>query len=177
MPWEEHRTQTSGFTLIEIMVALIVIGIIAALVVPRTAVMNTVELKAAARNLAGTIHLVYNTAVMEKKYYRIVFDLEGQSYWVEEQDGKRFVRSSNELLGERLLADNIYFKRVTVMDRDCGEWCQVSLYFTPGGYVEEASIYLGIVDDNPVISVFTRPMTGTAALVMGEVTRAEWEEE
>jgi len=171
------RSASRGFTLIEIMVVLIVIGIIAALIIPRTSAMNTVQLKSAARNLAGTIHLVYSTAVIEKNYYRIVFDLESQTYWVEERSGQEFVKPTNDLLGERLLPDNIYLKRVTVSDRDCQEWCLISLYFTPGGYVEEASIYLGIVDDDPVASLFTQPMTGKAEIVMGDISRQEWEKE
>ena len=175
--WVEIKParREAGFTILEMVVVLAVIGLIAAVVVPRVGVMDGVQLKSSARNLTGTIRLTYATAVMKKKPYRICFNLEEQSYIVEEKSGDEYVPASDPLLGPRLLPDKVYFKRVVIMDRVCEGWCQEYLYFTPGGYVEEASLYLTLEDDDRVMSVFTRPMIGRAVIVMEEITREEWE--
>jgi prepilin-type N-terminal cleavage/methylation domain-containing protein len=166
-----------GFTLIEIAVVMVVVGIIAALVLPRIGMMNGVQLKSAAREMAGTIRITYAAAVMERTPYRIAFDFEHQMYWVERRSGDEYVKPTNDLLGSHTLPDNIFLKGVQVADRPFTDWPLEYLYFTPGGYVEEAAIYEGVVEDDPVISIFTQPFTGRATIVLGEMSRQDWERE
>lgn len=158
------------------MVVIAIIGIFAAIVVPRTGVMSVFQLRASARNLVGTIRLTYSTAVVNRSFYRICFDLEEQVYWVEKKEGDQYVKVEDPLLGERVLPDEVYFKRIEAADRVCDYMCQEYLYFTPGGYVEAAAVYLTLEEGSPVISVFTRPMIGKAVIVMEEISREEWEE-
>jgi general secretion pathway protein H len=164
----------AGFTLIEIAVVMIIVGIIAAMVLPRMGMMTGVQLKSAAREVTGTIRITYAAAVMERKPYRIAFDLNAQTYWVEERAGDEYVKPAADLLGTHVLPDNIYLKGIQIADRPFVDREVEFLYFTPGGYAEEAAIYLGVVDDDPVVSVFTHPFTGRATIVLGEMTRADW---
>lgn len=168
--------RNAGFTLVEIMAVVLVIAIMAAMIAPRLGAFDGAQLKSSSRNLVGTIRLTYSTAVMNKNTYRMVFDLTDHVYWIEERQGKKFVQTQHGMLAERVLPDNIYIRRVRVMDRECVENCREFLYFTPGGYVEEAAIQFGVVDDDRVITVFTRPMTGKAVIALGDVTREEWEQ-
>lgn len=173
-PQTANHKPEEGFTILEMLIVLVVIGLIAAIVIPRMGVMDGVELKSSARNLAGTIRLTYATAVVNKQPYRICFNLAEQSYNVQKKSGDEYVDAGG-MFQPRVLPEPVYFKKVQVMDRTCESWCAECLYFTPGGYVEEASIYLGIEDDNRAFTVFTRPMIGKAVIVPGEVTREEWE--
>jgi len=164
-----------GFSILEMVVVLALIGLIAAMVVPRVGLLDGVQLKASARNLSGTIRLTYATAVMKRTAHRIVFDLSEQTYRVEEQSGEEWTGVADPMLGERVLPGNVMFKKVEVMDRYCESFCEEYLYFTPGGYVEEAALYLTLDGDDRVFTVFTRPMTGRSVIVMEEMTREQWE--
>ena len=170
------QTGEHGFTLIEMMVVLMLIAIVAAVVVPRMGALEGANLKSSARNVAGAVRITYATAIVNKKPYRICFDLEDQTFSVEEKSGDEYVKAKDSLLGSRALPENIYFKKIEVMDRTCEDWCKEYLYFSPGGYVEEAAIYLTTEDGGRNISVFTKPMIGRAEIVLGEVAREEWEE-
>lgn len=169
-----NTTGRAGFTLVEILMVLFIIGIMAALVVPRIGIMDTVKLKTSARKIAGTIRITYNTAVLTKIPHRMVFDLENHVYWVEEKSGEEYVASSEDILQKRALPSTVYLDRVRIMDRSCETACKAYLYFTPGGYVEEAEIYLSDQNQEMAFTVLTRPMTGKAAIVAGVVSRAEW---
>ena len=172
----ETRRARRGFSLIELMVVLAVIALIVSLVIPQMSYVAGVEMKSAARNLVGAIRVTYAAAATRRNYFRMVFDLENQRYWVEERSGTEYVASTEPLLQPRTLSESIYLKRVEVGSEVCASACTVAIYFTPGGYMEEASIYLATADDARTVSVFTRPMTGRSQIVMGEVARKDWDE-
>lgn len=157
------------------MVVLLIIGIIAVVVIPRIATLGGVELNSTARSLVGTIRITYSTAVVKKKPYRLAFDLTQQAYWVEEKSGDEYIKPTDSLLGPRVIPETIYISQVAILDRDCVANCVEYLYFSPGGYVEEAAIQLATLDGEQVVSVFTLPMTGRAVIVPGNVSRADWE--
>lgn len=164
-----------AFTLIEILAVLFIIGIVGAIVIPRFTNLRGIQLRSSARDLAGTLHLVYNTAVVKHTPYRMVFDLDKHEYLVEEKAGEEYVAAAEPLLAARLLPETVIIKAVHVLDRHCSGPGKEYLYFSPGGYVEEAAIYLATADGGQVYSIFTQPMTGRAVIVPEEVTREEWE--
>lgn len=73
----------SGFTLIEIVVALAVIGLIMGVAVGQMDRIFELEMKKTSNRLASTIRYLYNKAAMDRMYIRLVLDIEEQSYWVE----------------------------------------------------------------------------------------------
>jgi prepilin-type N-terminal cleavage/methylation domain-containing protein len=160
-----------GFSLIEILVVVAIIALVAAVVIPQVSYLDGVQMKSAARTIAGAVRITYATAVTSRNYYRIVFDLNEHSYRVEKKSGDQYVAAEEPLLQGQVLPDSIYFKRVEVAGETClaDSSCTSVIYFTPGGYVEEAAIYIATVDDAMAISVFTRPMTGHCAILMGDV--------
>jgi prepilin-type N-terminal cleavage/methylation domain-containing protein len=167
-----------GFSLIEIMVVVAVIALVAAVVVPQVGYLDGVQMKSSARTIVGAVRITYATAVTSRNYYRMVFDLNEHSYRVEKKSGEQYVPATEPLLQGQTLPDSIYFKRVEVAGTSCvsDSNCTAVLYFTPGGYVEEAAIYIATVDDSQTISVFTRPMTGHCAILMGEVSLDQYQE-
>ncbi len=167
-----------GFTILEMLVVLVIIGLVAAVIIPRTGVLDGVELASSARNMVGTIRLTYSRAAISRMPHRIVFDLDEHSYWAEEKSGEEYAPSSEPMLDKRVLPGNVYLEEVRVVDRECGgSGCRIELYFTPGGYVEEASIYLVTENGDRTMSILTRSMTGKSVILPGKVTREEWENE
>lgn len=72
-----------GMTLIELLVAMAVVGIMLAVVVGGVRDFMDAEMKSEANKLASTIRYLYNKAVTDRLYLRIVYDFESQTYHVE----------------------------------------------------------------------------------------------
>jgi len=167
-----------GFSLIEIMVVVAIIALVAAAVLPQVTYLAGVQMKSSARTIAGAVRITYATAVTSRNYYRIVFDLNEHSYRVEKKSGNQYVLADEPLLQGQTLPDSVYFKRVEVAGQTCvsDANCTATIYFTPGGYVEEAAIYIATTDDALAISVFTRPMTGKSVILLGDVPFDQYKE-
>ena len=101
--------RSRGFTLIEIVVALALIGLLMGVAVGQMDRVFELEMKKTSNKLASTIRYLYNKAAMEKLYIRLVFDFEEQSYWVEatadpvvvvREDASTFAPKEGEKSGE-----------------------------------------------------------------------------
>lgn len=162
------RPSQSGFTLLELLAVLMVIGVILALVLPRVSVVSGANLRSQTRLLSGAIRLTYNLAVMNKKNFRLGFDLDQQSYWVEVRNGNEYVPVTNEILAPRTLPDGVWIREVLVADRACTHDClKEYIYFSPYGYVEEAAIYLTDDNETRAFTLLTQPMTGKVMILDG----------
>ena len=72
-----------GFTLLELIVAIALIGLLVGLAVPRLDRYLEIDMKKASNRLASTIRYLYNKSATERLYLRLVFDIGEQTYWVE----------------------------------------------------------------------------------------------
>ena len=72
-----------GLTLIEIMVVIALVATIMALGVTVINDVSDSDLKEASSRLSGTLKYVFNEAAIQKKYYRLVIDLDSQQYYAE----------------------------------------------------------------------------------------------
>jgi general secretion pathway protein H len=75
---------TSGLTLIEILVAMAIVGLIIGVSATGLRSVFNVNMKSAAGKLAGTLRYLSNKAVTDHRYIRVIYDLEAQTYSVEE---------------------------------------------------------------------------------------------
>ena len=91
----------SGFTLIEILVVIVLIGSFLLIAVPKFQDITDVNLKTSSRNLSGTIKYLYNEAVFKKNIYKLVFDLDNDEYWVEYLDGDEFKKIIDPILKKK----------------------------------------------------------------------------
>jgi len=62
----------SGFTLIEIAIVILVLGLFVTFALPKFSDIGEVELKSTARNLSTTIRYLYSEAAFKKKIYRSI---------------------------------------------------------------------------------------------------------
>jgi prepilin-type N-terminal cleavage/methylation domain-containing protein len=74
----------SGFTLIELLVALAIVGLIFAVAATGLRSVFSINLKSSAGKLAATLRYLSNKAVTDHLYIRVIYDLKGETYSVEE---------------------------------------------------------------------------------------------
>ena len=99
----------AGFTLIEVVVALALIGLIMGVAVGQMDRVFELDMKKTTNKLSSTTRYLYNKAAMEKLYIRLVLDFEEQTYWVEatadpvvvaKEEPRTFASSEEEKSGE-----------------------------------------------------------------------------
>jgi prepilin-type N-terminal cleavage/methylation domain-containing protein len=98
-----------GFTLLELMVVIVLIGGLIFIAVPSLRVLGGLDLKNEITKIAGLSSEVYALAAISGKTHRIVFDLENQAFWVEEKQGDAGVIAP-ELGYEDLMKERIELK-------------------------------------------------------------------
>lgn len=169
----------SGFTLIELMVVLLVIGLIATLVFPNFGSLELSQLKSEARRIQAEINLAYNLSIMEKTNYRLVFDLDKQCISAEKKQGPEYVPATNELLLEHCLPESVWIDELEVLDRNLFKAGKEYVYFSPFGYSEPARIYLTNESNEPGsgYTIFTEPATGEVTVYEGRLEYKDLEKE
>jgi general secretion pathway protein H len=90
------RASLSGFTLIEIIVVLAVVGLIMGLGIKGFRSLNRSDLRAASTHLAGSIRFLFDRASTTGKTHRLVLDIENGRYWAEASDDKFYVPRESE---------------------------------------------------------------------------------
>ncbi len=74
-----------GFTLIELSLVLVIIGVLLTLTVPRLGLLAESRLEAAASKLAATLSYLHEEAALRGRIYRVRFDLDRESWTVDAQ--------------------------------------------------------------------------------------------
>lgn len=77
-----------GFTLIEVLVTVIVLGIAAAMVVPTMLDTGTLSIQGAARRVVADILMAQNEAIAQRREMRLVFDPAGDRYGLFDANGQ-----------------------------------------------------------------------------------------
>lgn len=89
MPCRPRRNSVAhqGFTLIEILVVLVILGIAAAMVVPRITGMGDMQASGAARILLADMQYAQNEAIVTQKDVTVTFNTGNGSYVLSNTDG------------------------------------------------------------------------------------------
>jgi len=81
-----RRRAHSGFTLIEILVVLAIVGILAGLSIRGLRSLARSDLRASVSHLSGAIRYLFDRASTTGQYHRLVIDIETGRYWAEVSD-------------------------------------------------------------------------------------------
>lgn len=90
------RTRAGGFTLLEMMFVLGLVGLLSASVVTGFRSFAKSELRGSASKLAGAIRYLFDRASTTGKIHRLVFDFEAGKYWAEISDDRFFMPRERE---------------------------------------------------------------------------------
>ncbi|WP_338637254.1 type II secretion system protein [Spirobacillus cienkowskii] len=81
---KKYASEEFGFTLLEIIIVLALIGSIAAVVMPNLTLSVDSQMSSSLRNLTGQMRAAYDDAIFSGRMHRMVFDLSAGEYWVEQ---------------------------------------------------------------------------------------------
>lgn len=78
----------AGYTLIEVLIVVTIIGVAGAVVVPHMLDASTLGIQAAARTVIADLLYGQNEAVVQQRPRRVVFDTDAERYWLEDEEGQ-----------------------------------------------------------------------------------------
>jgi general secretion pathway protein H len=166
MPTSTAGKSTSGFTLLELAVVLCLLGLFAALLVPRLAGVGEGARRAELRRLAGTARYLYNEAVLTGREHRLVFDLDGGGYRSQRLEADGELVAAGGLGRGRRLSAGVRFTDVEVAGKGRFGSGEVTAEFSPSGWVPETVVHLEREGKEPV-TLRILPLTGVTELYEG----------
>ncbi|SRR5579884_404378 len=132
----------NGFTLLELMLVVFILGITALLIFPRVASFGAGDLKWTSRHFAGLIQHLAQESSSTKQTYRLYFNLENGAYWVASlRDSGEFVEMTDPMLARRVLPKEVSFEDVVTPQQGKVNEGEAFMQFYPVG-VENAWIHL-----------------------------------
>ncbi|MBV8451901.1 MAG: prepilin-type N-terminal cleavage/methylation domain-containing protein [Deltaproteobacteria bacterium] len=162
----------AGFTLLELAVVLLIIGLILAIAMPHFGGFQGAELRSEAHRLATRSHYLYQEAGAQKVLLRLNFDLNHSTYFVTRLDP---FAARPSFMPERGPAGGVVTMPADVRLRDV--WVEGSGVFRSG--IVRCQFYPGGIADAAVIHLFDRkgdvmtvgidPFDGTAAIIAGDL--------
>lgn len=139
----ERRGKGRGFTLLEIIVVMLVLGVTALLVIPRVASFSAGDFKRTLRHLSGAISFLTQESAATKETYRLYFNLDTNDYWAATVQGRGDTVTVHEsrIVKRRRLPAGMVFEDVITARRGKVSEGEVFAEFTPIG-IEAFTIHL-----------------------------------
>ena len=78
-----NRKNLRAFTLLELVIVITILALTATFVLPNISAIFGLGMKGACIEVGEMIRYTYNQAVIKNKVFRIVYDLENETYWIE----------------------------------------------------------------------------------------------
>lgn len=155
-----------GYTLIELSLIILLIGVILVFVLPKLGNIGDTKLRTTARQLAGKIQSLYDESVLKKKPYQIVFDITNRTYSFSQiSDEESSILSDSTQ--ETSLSDRVYIKDIVMETEGKITEGKVAIRFYPDGYVEKNTIHLS--DGKKDYTLATSPLSGKVKISEGYV--------
>jgi general secretion pathway protein H len=169
-PSARHRFGERGFTLIELGLVLLIIGIVLGLVVPRFQDRSRAELLSNVRRLAVTIHYLRDQAILDGRIYRLNYDLDQQRYWVtsvDEETGTDDYLPEEGTLGRGITLPSPVGISDVVLPLVAGKLYEGIAYthFYPDGYVDLTVVHMDNGQDAYTLRIDS--LTGRVYLTAG----------
>ncbi len=162
-------SHSKGFTLIELTIIIVILGVMLSLIIPRLGEIGEANLKRSARHLTGMIRFLRDESQATKAVYRLRFDVQAGRYWAEvmtvtSDKTVEFMKYSSAMGSEGSLSGQTTFRDVKVAGHPDDPYIQ----FTPDGWVENALIHLRDGDEKD-FTLIVNPLMGSTELRDGYV--------
>ena len=157
----DKKKRSAGFTLIETMVVVLLLGTFFSMAMPRLLGTGDANLRRASRGVITTIRYLHSRAAFEKRLYRLSFDLKAGQYWAEVLEGSEYRHDTNFSSARRELPSGISFLDIQT-ERTQGKVMpgrDAFIFFMPNGTVDSAVIHLK-ADRGAFFTLSTNPYTG-----------------
>ncbi|MEO5667543.1 MAG: prepilin-type N-terminal cleavage/methylation domain-containing protein [Bdellovibrionota bacterium] len=178
-----------GFTTIEVLLVIVLLGLIATTVIPNIAGLFRVGVKSSVRRFAALVKYSYDQSILTGRIHRIVLDMDKQSWKVEAAeagqlpiDSQKFgllpegMRESDRVTTEptfKVAGENLFDKMpngvkiVQVQSWRLGKDAvakkgSVSIYSYPSGFIDEVTVVLAEEgkEESQQFLVTTKSLTG-----------------
>lgn len=161
-PTTRSRHVAGGFTLIELCVVLVLVGVVLALVIPRYGgFLTRGSMRSEARRLAALVRYLRHEASRSGKVHYLSFDVGRDEYSVSVDEGKgRAAEDLTQLAKPHVLAEGIRFRDVTVYGRGQKSEGRQLVAFTPRGESDEAIVHFSDYGKDRFCSLHIKPYNG-----------------
>lgn len=157
----------AGFTLIEIVLVVFLIGLMASLSLPLISGFEPDGLKTSARRLTGTVKYLYNEAALTGLEHRLIFNLQEGRYKAVRLEISGEIKDLQGIGATKKLSDDVRFSRIYQPQRGEQSSGEVTTALLPGGWLEETIIHLQD-ENNQQLTLRLVPMTGLTEIYQGE---------
>lgn len=162
-------TDRGGFTLTEVAVVLVIIGLFASFTIPRLSEIGELKLNRSASHLARTITYLYSEAAAHHRVVRLYIDLDSGKYYAAAM-GKsgEFEKTSFPLFNSGTLSAGIEVKRFVTLFGGSFGGKSAYMHFMPEGFAEKTVIVLKD-QSGRLLTLVVDPLTGRVKVESGEL--------
>ncbi len=137
-----HWNRREGFTLVELAVVLVILGVVATLVLPRLGGFGRGALDSSSQRLALTIKSLYNEAALRGETHLLVIQVDQGRYEVHRLVSKGEVFEEVPVGEARELGRGVAFRDIWVQGQGTVRSGEVKVRAYPVGWMEETVIHL-----------------------------------
>ena len=162
-------TSNKGFTIIELVLVIFIIGLVLAMIFPRLPGLDGGSLRQSSRHFIRTVQVVMNRATSTKRLYRLNYDLENEQYWatVLGPEGE-FVPIDATVSRRTRLREPIDLQDVITVRQGRVIEGEAYTQFYPSGLVERTHLHFTDGDEK-TITLIIQSLTGRVKILDGYV--------
>ncbi len=163
-----NENNTKGFTLLELIVVIVILGSVLLLVFPKIPYFENFALNSEARRAAGLFRYLDESASAKKIYYRVWFSPEKGSIEVESSaDGVEFKKTGDESLQGLTLKDGIEMVDLILPGLGKINRGEAAVIFNPGAGAEPFNLHLK--KNGRSVTISYNPYSGKVKVADGYV--------
>ena len=138
-----ERASVRGFTLLELTMVILIVGIVLSISIPRLGHLTSHNLNVSCRRLSATVKYLLHRATVKRTIYRLNYDLKANEYWITYRDENlEFVKDSSVLSRRVTLPKDVSFEDILIIGRGKITEGEVQTHFFPKGWVDETFVHL-----------------------------------